>query len=95
MSDANGGRCYEPDMSLEGGDIFVEEVFEFFLGQKGVNHFKDHLFFFRFQLLNKLYLFREGFIFDGDLVGQLSVKVDQFVQRHAEVAGYFIGRFNG
>lgn len=56
---------------LQCGDVFLEEVFEFFVGEHLVDQVEDGLSVLFFKLLDKHELFDGSFVLDDDFGGDI------------------------
>lgn len=53
---------------LQGGYIFLKELFEFFIGKHFFDQAEDGLLIFFVKLLDKPHLFHHGFVFNNHLL---------------------------
>lgn len=69
---------------LQCSDVFLEEVFEFFVGEHLVDELEDGLSIFVLELLDKPELFDGRLVLDVDFAGNVPVVCEYLVGGHVE-----------
>jgi hypothetical protein len=77
-------------LHLQRSNIFIEEVFEFFIGQHFIDEPEDGLFVLVIELLDEPHLLYGGFIFDDYFFGHPAIIVNDLVSGEVKELCHFL-----